>query len=332
MKTLTLLGFYFLFFFTTVFSQDSTYADRLGFPKGARVIILHVDDVGMSYDSNEGAIMAMTKGIASSCSVMMPCPWVPGFIHYMKQHPGLDAGLHLTLTSEWKDYRWAPLSGKLKVPGLVDNEGAMWPDVASVVAHATPDEVETEIRAQVERAKTMGFQPTHMDSHMGTVFASPAFIQRYVKLGMEYHIPVMFPGGHATLIVKQMHFPDSQKQMLKMVGRQLWDAGLPVLDDIYNETYGWKLPDGKEFSDRDLSKFRTRQYIEALRSIKPGITYVIMHCTETSEIFKYISDSGPTRRGDMLAMQNPELKKFIEQQGIIVTTWKELMERRQKIK
>src|ERR1700730_10195273 len=90
---------------TTNAQQDSvTYAEKLGFPKGAKVIILHVDDAGMSFDSDKGAMEALDKGIASSVSVMMPCPWVPGFVHYMQQHPGIDAGLHLTLTSEMKNY------------------------------------------------------------------------------------------------------------------------------------------------------------------------------------------------------------------------------------
>src|SRR5687768_2252581 len=89
-------------------AQDNgtTYAEKLGFPKGARVAILHVDDAGMSFESNEGTIRAVTKGAANSCSVMMPCPWVPGFVQLLKQYPGIDAGLHLTLTSEWKSYRW----------------------------------------------------------------------------------------------------------------------------------------------------------------------------------------------------------------------------------
>src|SRR6188474_3937284 len=85
-------------FITAVFAQDPTYAEKLGFPKGAKVLILHVDDGGMSFDSNQGVINAMEKGVANSVSVMMPCPWVPGFVHYLKQHPNVDAGLHLTLT------------------------------------------------------------------------------------------------------------------------------------------------------------------------------------------------------------------------------------------
>ena len=99
---------------------QQTFAEKLGFPSGAKVLILHVDDAGMSWDSNEGAKKALTEGVASSVSVMMPCPWVPGFVKFLKANPKVDAGLHLTLTSEWDEYRWGPLSRKKNVPGLVD--------------------------------------------------------------------------------------------------------------------------------------------------------------------------------------------------------------------
>lgn len=316
----------------SIAQTDPTFAEKLGYPKGAKIIILHVDDLGMSYDSNTGCIEAMANGVANSCSVMMPCPWVPGFVHYMKEHPGIDAGLHLTLTSEWKEYRWPSLSGKPKVPGLTDPEGAMWRGVNDVVEHATADEVETEIRAQVERARTMGFEPTHLDSHMGTLFATPAFIERYLKVGMEYKIPVMFPGGHNTLIAREMKNTAADLQTARMVGKKLWDAGLPVLDDLFGDSYGWKLPAGTAPTDENLRKFKTKKYIEILQSAKPGITMIIMHCTQTSEIFAHISDSGPTRKGDLLAMTDPELKKYIEKEGIILTTWREMKERRDKVK
>ena len=82
-------------------AQTKTYAEKLGWPKGARVLILHVDDAGMSHESDEGVERATGQGVATSTSVMMPCPWVPEIVSYIKDHPGLDAGLHLTLTSEW---------------------------------------------------------------------------------------------------------------------------------------------------------------------------------------------------------------------------------------
>ncbi len=310
--------------------SDTTYAEKLGYPKGAKVLIIHVDDAGMSYDSNEGAIEAITKGAANSTSVMMPCPWVPAFVHFLKQHPEVDAGLHLTLTSEWGEYRWGPLSGKAATPGLVDTEGDLWPSVADVVKHASADEVEKEISAQLERARSMGFEPTHLDSHMGTLFASPAFLERYIKAGIENHIPVMFPGGHDMLIQQQMHTPDAYVNQLRIIGKRLWAAGLPVLDDLHNFSYDWSAP--ANVNDNDQTKdYKTQKYIEALKLLKPGVTMMIMHCTEPSEAFQYISDTGPLRKADLLAMLNPAFKKALKDEGIILTTWRELKERRMKL-
>ncbi len=312
--------------------NDTTYAERLGYPNGAKIVILHVDDVGMSWDSNEGAIQSMTKGVANSCSIMMPCSWVPGFVQYLKKNPHLDAGLHLTLTSEWDQYRWPPISGAKNVPGLVDSEGVMWASVEDVVKHATADEVELEIRSQVERALRMGFMPTHLDSHMGTLFASPSFIERYLKVGIEYKIPLMFPAGHATLIKEQTKMADMQIQMIRALGKKLWNAGLPVLDDLHNTSYGWELAKGVKPTDDNLREVKTKNYIDALKSLKPGITMIIMHCTATSDIFEKISSSGPTRKGDLLAMMDPAFRKALAEEKIILTTWRELKERRDKIK
>jgi len=314
----------------TLRAQEQTYAEKLGYPKGSKVLILHVDDVGMSWDSNEGAIQAIEKGVATSVSIMMPCPWVPGFVHYMQSHPGVDAGLHLTLTSEWRDYRWGPLSGKSSVPGLVDKEGALWSTVENVVTNATADEVEVEIRAQLERAKTFGFTPTHMDSHMGTLFAKPEFIERYLKVGIENRIPVMFPGGHNTMIGKQTKSSDQILQQMSQTGKMLWDNGLPVLDDLHNASYEFDYKPGMR--EEDLRKFATSRYIETIRNLKPGLTMVIMHCTQPTEVFPRITDSGQIRKGDLLAMTDPAFKKFLEQEKIILTTWREVMEKRSRIR
>jgi predicted glycoside hydrolase/deacetylase ChbG (UPF0249 family) len=312
-------------------TSDSTYAEKLGYPKGSKVLILHVDDVGMSYDSNEGAITAMTKGVATSCSVMMPCSWVPAYIHYWKEHPKTDAGLHLTLTSEWKEYRWGPLMGKAAVPGLVDSEGDLWPTVEDVVKHASADEVYNEIKAQLDRARTMGFEPTHLDSHMGTLFGSPAFMQKYVQLGIENRIPVMMPAGHATLITAQMHMPADEMDQIRAVGKMLWNAGLPVLDDLHNETYNWDVPADAKNDDKKLQAWKTKKYVDALKTLKAGVTMMIMHCTAPTEVFVHISDSGPVRKGDLLVMTDPTFKKALQDEHIILTTWLELMERRKKV-
>ncbi|WP_336517916.1 polysaccharide deacetylase family protein [Pollutibacter soli] len=322
-----------LLFLSPAFSQPSiTYAEKLGYPKGTRVVIMHVDDVGMSLESNQGAIETMTKGSSTSCSIMMPCSWVPGYFHFLKEHPDTDAGLHLTLTSEWKDYRWGPVSGKSQVPGLVDSEGALWPSVQQVAQHASPDEVDKEIRAQVEKCLAFGFKPTHFDSHMGTLFATPAFLEKYIRLGIDYKTPIMFPGGHNTLIIQQLKAMGVDLKQTTAFGEQLWNAGLPVIDDLQNESYAPHLPAGVAVSTENLKRYKTEFYINALKNLRPGITYFIMHCTKVSPQFDAISNSGPIREGDYLAMMSDEVKAYIKKEGIILTTMRELMERRSKVK
>lgn len=311
-------------------AQTQTYAEKLGFPKGKKVFVLHIDDAGMSYEANRGTIRATEEGIANSTSVMMPCSWVPQFMTYVKQHPTLDAGVHLTLTSEWDNYRWSPLAGKATVPGLHDGQGAFWHSVAQVVEHASADEVEAEMRVQIARFRAFGVEPTHLDSHMGTLF-QPKFLERYVKVGISERIPILFPGGHATLIKQTTKMEAGQQQLIQVIGQQLWNAGLPVFDDLDGTSYGWA-PENATVSDTELQKIKTDRFIDLFNRAQPGLTYIIMHCADATPGFDQISSSGPTRRGDMLAMMDPRLKQYIQQQGIILTTCRELAERRKNSK
>ena len=295
--------------------EEPTYAERLGWPKGSKVAIIHVDDVGMSHSSNLGAIKCMTEGIASSCSVMMPCAWVPAYVHYLAEHPDTDAGLHLTMTSEWKEYRWGPVAGKAQVPGMVDKEGCMWPSVLAVNLNASADEVEKEILAQLDRALTMGFTPTHMDSHMGTLF-TPKFVDRYIKVGIEKKIPILFPGGHLQYIGNGAPVTP---EFIRAKAKLVWEAGLPVVDDIMNDSYGWK-PEEKE-----------EKYIQVFKEMKPGVTYIICHATDPTCEFEVIAGSGPTRKGDLDALTNPRVMQALKDNNVILTTMRELKERRDKV-
>ena len=167
------------------FSDEmQTYAERLGWPKGSKVIIFHCDDAGMSHSSNMGAIESIQKGLVTSVSTMMPCGWVPEWARILKETPGIDNGLHITLNAEWDNYRWTPVAGRDAVPGLADEMGCLWDNVSQVEEHATADEVEKEIRAQIARAEAMGMPITHIDSHMGALFCRQDIMERYLKIGM----------------------------------------------------------------------------------------------------------------------------------------------------
>ncbi len=313
-RTVLLLSAFFMRLDVTI-AGEATYAERLGWPTGTKVVIFHVDDVGMSHNSNMGAIKAVEEGLATSLSIMMPCPWVPEYAAHLKAHPHTDAGIHLTLTAEWKNYRWGPVAGKPAVPGLVDPGGYLWKNVPDVVAHATADEFEAEIRAQIDKALSMGIEPTHLDSHMGTCFV-PQFIERYVKVGIEKKIPILMIGGHMQHIGDEV---GSLRTLVGSIAEKVWKAGLPVIDDLVT-----KPTRARNYDERKA------ELIKLLRDMKPGITQIIVHCTVQSEVFSHISGSGANREAELRLLTDPDIKKFIESEGIILTTWRELKKRREQ--
>lgn len=294
---------------------QKTFAEHLGWPEGSRVLILHSDDLGMSHGSNVGTIEALEYGMVTSVSVMMPTFWVPEFAKYVEQHPNTDVGLHLTLTSEWDYYRWPPVAGKPTVPGLVDEMGCLWDGVDQVIENATPDEVETEVRAQIDRARTMGLPITHIDSHMGTLFSSPEFFERYIKVGIEMDLPMLIAKDYWPR-------PAIQSERSKMRNdaiERVWNAGLPVIDYVHTDTYGWKTQDKVDL------------YIRDIKGLPPGITEMIIHCTKPNEVIDEITNGRELLYGDYFAMISPKVKQSIEDEGIILTTWRELHERRKTL-
>lgn len=282
---------------------QATYGERLGWDAGDRVLIIHSDDAGMSLANNEGTREAMEYGLVTSASVMMPCPWVPGWLAYTKTRPDIDSGLHLTLTSEYDHYRWTPLAGKNQVPGLADEHGCLPDNVGLVKENATADEVELEIRAQIDRAETMGLPVTHMDSHMGTLF-EPEYIDRYVKVGIEKQIPILM-------------VPEAGP-----IAEKVWEGGLPVLDHVHSDSYNWKTTDIDE---------KVGLFVDAIRNLEPGITYMIIHCTKPNDTIGVINGNRDFLYGDYYAMIDPRTKAAIEEEGIILTTMKELKARRDKV-
>jgi predicted glycoside hydrolase/deacetylase ChbG (UPF0249 family) len=155
-------------------------------------VIAHADDIGMCHGANTAFAAVAGKGFITSGSVMVPCPWFREIAEMAATEAQFDLGVHLTLTSEWRHYRWRPLTGVSKASGLVDDDGCMWRTARAAHDHAHPDAVEAELRAQIDAALAAGIDATHLDCHMGTALA-PAFADIYLRLGRDYRLPVLFP-------------------------------------------------------------------------------------------------------------------------------------------
>src|SRR5271167_449060 len=165
---------------------QETVQQRLGYPANARLLVVHADDLGMNHSANRAIFEALEKGWVTSASILVPCPWFPEVVKWAKEHPSADLGIHQALNSEWTSLRWGPISSKDKVPSLLDPDGYLPLETPAVTKNAAPSEVETELRAQIDRAQSAGIHLTHLDSHMGALFGTLDLYKVYQKMGHGY--------------------------------------------------------------------------------------------------------------------------------------------------
>ncbi len=227
--------------------------------ESGRYVIIHADDAGMSHSVNMATIQGMEQGIVSSASIMVPCPWFKEIAAYAKAHPDKDFGIHLTLNSEWDNYRWGPVAPRDTVPSLVDEEGYLWDGVTGVVTHAKTAEVEKELRAQVQRALDFGVPVSHLDTHMGAVVSRPDLVEVYVKLGLEFKVPVFFLRKFDSTV----SLPKDVLDRAAVLVGELDKANLPILDQM-TQYY----TDGSYEKKRDM-------YLKAVNDTRPGVHYLI---------------------------------------------------------
>ena len=283
---------------TNASAQTKTLAERLGYPRDSKLLIIHADDLAVAHSEDAASFDALDRHAATSASIMVPCPWLTEVAAYAKSHPDADLGLHLTLTAEWKTYRWGPVESKDKVPSLLDPDGYLWPEVAPALEHIKADEAERELRAQVEHAIAVGIHPTHLDSHMGVLFARPDLIAVYVKVAHEYKLPFL---GMLTPNAPAGVFSDKDIMLDSVV--------------IANPTVqpaNWK-----------------NFYLDAIKNLKPGLTEFIVHLAhddaESQAVMVDHPDYGAAwRQRDYEVITSPEFKKALEDNRVTLLRWSDL--------
>jgi len=281
-------------------------AQKLGYKKEAKLLIIHADDLGISHSENSASIKAMEEGAVNSASIMMPTPWVTEIAEYAILNSNKhDLGLHLVLTSEWENYKWGPVASIEKIPSLIDDHGYFYADCQT---DPNLDEVETELRAQIELAYTMGIDPTHLDSHMGCLFWTKAEVFKiYIKLAQEYELPCLVDRSFANLFTDKSEFDELLKEQEYSV---LVDYNLTISPSEYKEG-------------------AAIYYKNALRTIKPGLTQFLIHTAFDNDEMRAITinhpDWGATwRQEDFDFFMSDICKKIIEEEEIILVTWREI--------
>ena len=276
----------------------SGLAKRLGVE---RALILHVDDLAMCHGANRAYLELAGAGLVTCGSVMVPCPWFREIAEAAAADPGLDLGVHLTLTSEWPHYRWRPLSTTSRASGLIDDEGYFWRDVASLRPHLVPDAAEAELRAQIERAIAGGINPTHIDAHMAAAML-PELIELHVRLADDYGVVPVLP--------RAIRWAPERASYAETVAR-LDTAGRPVIDDFR----GTRPVEAEETA---------RRYREAIESLPPGVGHFALHATTSGEIETIAPQHAGWRTREFDLFRSGAVAEWCAELGIATIGYREI--------
>jgi len=277
-------------------AQNQGQTNRLlGYPEDARLLIINADDFGMCHAVNAAITDALTRGAVSSTSLMVPCPWAPHAMRFLRDHPELPFAVHLTLTCDFTTYRWGPVVPWDRVPTLVDANGhfRLLDERDALLAGARLDEVELEFRSQIETVLRAGMQPSHLDWHCLADGGREDIFALTVALATSY--------GLALRVHEREHAGTIQRK------------GLPVVDHPVLASY------------RLAPEEKRARYIQLLRELPAGLSEWAVHPgLGDAEAQALEPDSWQVRRADYDFFLSPSVQGVIEEEGIIVLDYRTL--------
>ena len=282
--------------------EVKSLAERLGHPAGTKLLIVHADDLGAAHSINAATVRAFETGLVNSGSVMVPCPWLPEIAAYARAHPDADLGLHLTLTSEWKTYRWGGVLSKDRAPTLYAADGYLYPTEMEASARIDVREAEAEIRAQIARARAFGIRPTHLDSHMRTLYTTRPLFEMFLRVARDERLPVM---------VSREWFAEAP-----FLPAALGADGI-VLDRVVSADPSVRPERWAEF------------YGDVIKNLKPGVTELIVHLAYDDEEMRAVALDHPDwgaawRRRDFDFVTSEEFRRLLKEHGVKLVTWREI--------
>ncbi len=221
----------------------------------------------MCHGANVAFVELARAGAITCGAAMVPCPWFPEIATAAAAEPGLDLGVHLTLTSEWSGYRWGPVSAEGR--RLADRDGYFPRTVPDLRARLDIGAAEAELRAQIERAMAMGIRPTHLDTHMGACLV-PELRAVYLRLGRDYRLPVLLPRAFGQYVGALNMGARPEGDAAAYAGL-LEATGQPQIDEF-------RMTPGVGSAEVEPA------YRALLTTVEPGVTFVALHCNAPGDI------------------------------------------------
>ncbi len=291
-----------------------TTAEMLGYPADAKLLIVNADDFGMCHAENVATMELLLGGYITSATAMPPCPWFKEAAQLAREHPEIAIGIHTTLTSEWTMYKWGPVLGAA-VPSLQAPDGYLPESSLWVETHAKPEEVEREIRAQIERAINLGINPTHLDNHMGSVYGLMTgrhFLDVTFKLCAEYGLPFRLP-RNLNENLRQALPEDRLREIERIVAAAV--------------RQGFALPDFLQTVQHRKSYEETwEQYASIFRNLRPGVTELYIHVAVDMPEIRAISGAWERRVWDYQVFKDPRTRALLDSLGVQMISYRPLQE------
>ena len=267
----------------------------LGYSADARLLIINADDFGMCNSVNEAIIRVLKEGVVRSSSLMIPCPWALQAIHFLRDHPEIPFGVHLTAISDPVDYRWGPLTSREKVPSLVDRAGYFYNFEAmpAFLAQVKMDQLELEFQAQIEAVLAAGLSPTHLDWHALRIAGRTDIFDLMIRLAKEYGLALRVMGRAGI--------------------KKLQSQGLPTSDNDFLDSY---LVDPTHKTDR---------YVQLLRELPAGLSEWAVHPgLDNAELLAIEPAGNHERQTDFDFWISQQAKDIVSEEGIILLDYREL--------
>lgn len=278
-------------------THKRTANELLGYPADARLLIINADDLGMCHAKNAAIIRALGEGVATTTTLMVPCPWAPQAMRWLAEHPAVPFGVHLTAIGDSADYRWRPLTCREKVPTLVDETGCFYnfDRMDEFFAQVRLGELATEFRAQIDAVLAVGLMPTHLDWHSLRIARIPEIFDVIFGLAKEY--------GLALRASQPFFFDRTQRQ------------DLPVSDHDFLDSYGLG------------SAGKLDLYSRLLRELPAGLNEWAVHPgVEDAELRAIDLHGAPIHQADLDCMISPAIREVIAQEGIVLLSYQPLQE------
>ncbi len=269
----------------------------LGYPADARLLIINADDLGMCHSVNTAIFNALQNGIVCSATLMVPCPWALHAMQFLAAHPEIPFGIHLTMISDWANYRWGPVTPKEMVPSLIEGTGYFhnFEGMQEFLVQVDLSELEMEFRSQIEAVFSAGLQPTHLDWHSLRIKDRTDISDVMLKLAREYGLALRVAGEKQ---IKKVH-----------------DLDLPANDHDFLDSY---LIDSNE---------KTARYIELLRGLPVGLNEWAVHPgLENAELLTIDPGGAHIRQTDFDFLMSQQAKDVIEEEGITLLDYRVLQE------